>query len=317
MTTNTKSQLTFDEALTKYLDFRTDLTDSSQELYQIFRNNHLKPFFGSKLLGEITKADLTEFIMQKQLQQRMNNGLPSNSTINKITGLLKRVFEYFQAHDYIASSPYNVLLHKLKTPKKEMRYFKDEMVVKMVINWVKAHYFDDLYYELMFALRTGVRRGEQFALTWGDVDFIENKISINKILTKNHRVVNRTKTLRSRRMVDMSEHLKSMLLELKGKTSYSKNSDFVFVDSQGNPKNAMSLIRNYYNKIFTVLNIPRVNWHGLRHTFASMALAQEAQIAYVSKMLGHSKISTTLDFYVHDTERVRQEGLKKLELMYI
>ena len=76
------------------------------------------------------------------------------------------------------------------------------------------------------------------------------------------------------------------------------NSDRLFVQADGKPMHPSS-ISKWFVKYVSTIGLPVINFHGLRHTNASLLVAQNVDIAVISARLGHAQISTTLDFYVH------------------
>lgn len=76
------------------------------------------------------------------------------------------------------------------------------------------------------------------------------------------------------------------------------NSDRLFVQADGKPMHPSS-ISKWFVRYVSTIGLPVINFHGLRHTNASLLVAQNVDIAAVSARLGHAQISTTLDFYVH------------------
>lgn len=76
------------------------------------------------------------------------------------------------------------------------------------------------------------------------------------------------------------------------------NSDRLFVQADGKPMHPSS-ISKWFVRYVSTIRLPVINFHGLRHTNASLLVAQNVDIAVISARLGHAQISTTLDFYVH------------------
>ncbi len=97
-------------------------------------------------------------------------------------------------------------------------------------------------------------------------------------------------------------YLKNISYGMKNKKSiYGElwaNSDRLFVQADGKPMHPSS-ISKWFVKYVSTIGLPVINFHGLRHTNASLLVAQNVDIAVISARLGHAQISTTLDFYVH------------------
>ena len=135
------------------------------------------------------------------------------------------------------------------------------------------------YPVLLLALHGGLRRGEVFGLRWKDVDFLHNRIYIN------HSYDGPTKNGKSR-MIPLSKELEKNLLNCYNLTE--GGNDKLFSNINPNP---------ILEAICRESGVTRVTFHQLRHTFATLCLETGESPATVAKLLGHSKVSTTLDIY--------------------
>jgi integrase len=138
-----------------------------------------------------------------------------------------------------------------------------------------------LYFPLMLSLHTGMRRGEVWGLTWDDVDVLNNKIHVSKSYN------GPTKNGKSR-IVPISAELEKIILAHQPTKSYNCL-EAVIKSFDPNPR-----LRRIAKKAGVRENI---TFHTLRHTFATLALEAGRSPALVSRTLGHSNISTTLDIY--------------------
>jgi integrase len=149
---------------------------------------------------------------------------------------------------------------------------------------------------------TGLRPGEAFALQWTDLDFVDRRIRVERVWSKGR--VETPKTGRSR-MVDMSEHAVRTLRRLrverekeKLKHGWRDMPPWVFCTEAGTPLDE-SRVRKNYSAALEKAELSGFRVYDLRHTFASLLLAQAAPITYVAAQLGHSKPTTTLQWYAH------------------
>lgn len=168
------------------------------------------------------------------------------------------------------------------------------------------------------ALLTGCRRGELIALNWSDIDFENCQIHITKNCgnVKGELIIKDVKTRSGRRTVTVEPSVMELLhqwkihqmeLRLQLGTAWKGTGEAVFIGGEGERMNLAaptnrfkSIIHNYNEHCAPADRLPEITLHGLRHTSASVLVAQGADIASVSKRLGHSKISITLDTYTHD-----------------
>jgi integrase len=141
----------------------------------------------------------------------------------------------------------------------------------------------ELYLPVMIALHTGLRRGEVWGLTWDDIDFKKNQIKVSRSYD------GPTKSGKSR-IIPLGLKLKQVLLAQNKKISYNsiESSKIINKNYDPNPR-----LRGVCKKA----EVRDIHFHALRHSFATLALESGVSPRLVSKQLGHSAVSTTLDIY--------------------
>ena len=219
---------------------------------------------------------------------------------NKSLQLLKRLIEY------------SSLYHNTKTDiiryikpfrdisiKKEMQFYTYEEYIQFssVIQDIEHKvFFDILYY-------CGLRLGEILALTWNDISFTKKEVSITKTLTNKIKGQNWTittpKTKNSIRILPLTENvlngLKTMLDQVKNNDDNIQDK-FIFGYVVPYKETTIKRFKDNYIK---QSNSKYIRIHDFRHSCASLLINQGASITLVSKYLGHSNISTTLNTYTH------------------
>ena len=179
-------------------------------------------------------------------------------------------------------------------------------------------------HEALFALLlcTGLRRGEALGLMWADLDRETSVIRISRQLKREGRalITSDTKTFRSRRavnlphnmMVTLLEHEKNQVREREGRGDRWIDTGFIFTTSKGTPIDP----RNFYREFRSICDEAGLgHWHPheLRHSAASLMLAQGVKLHVVSQVLGHSSIRMTSDVYGHLLEPDRVEAAVAME----
>jgi len=164
--------------------------------------------------------------------------------------------------------------------------------------------------ETMFRVMamTGVRRGEDVALRWSDVDLTAHRLTVNQAATVigGAEVVAAPKTRRSRRAIDLDPDTVSMLQRYRvcqreqflmlGVSATA--SDRVFTNEIGEPLRPNS-VGQAFRRLVDAANVPLIRLHDLRHTHATHLLVAGVNVKVVSERLGHSSVSFTLDTYGH------------------
>jgi integrase len=172
-----------------------------------------------------------------------------------------------------------------------------------------------------FLVDTGVRPGEACGLRWSDVDLAAGRAVIRHAVTQGvggEPVLADPKTPKSRRTVHLTMELRD---ELLGHQDWQRESGldkagFVFTNSRGAFLRPWTFPRRDLERTAQLAGIrTRVTLYTLRHTFATMHLANGTPLKIVSTMLGHSNISQTADTYQHADEQVTAEWMHRFEKM--
>lgn len=296
-----------------------ELAPSTYKRYCRMLETRLLPYFGHFYINKIKPTDIMKFydLLEKDTQlvrKKGNNGSKtkkplSGKTILEHHRLLRAMLHKAVYWQLIVANPAErVQPPKARKPKR--RSYDDEQT-KILLENLELLTSEDTKYKVAIILTvfTGVRLGELMGLEWTDVDFKNGIISINRssqYLSDMGVFTKVPKTESSIREIAIPEFIISLLEEYKlwyeeQKSIYGElwtNSDRLFVQVDGKPMHP-STISKWFVKYVGQIGLPVINFHGLRHTNASLLVAQNIDIAVISARLGHAQISTTLDFYVH------------------
>ena len=296
-----------------------ELAPSTYKRYCRILETRLLPYFGHFYINKIRPTDIMKFydLLEKDTQlvrKKGNNGSKtkkplSGKTILEHHRLLRAMLHKAVYWQLIVTNPAErVQPPKARKPKR--RSYDDEQT-KILLENLELLPNEDTKYKVAIILTvfTGVRLGELMGLEWQDVDFKNGIISINRssqYLADMGVFTKVPKTESSIREIAIPEFIISLLEEYnlwyeEQKSIYGElwtNSDRLFVQADGKPMHP-STISKWFVKYVGQIGLPVINFHGLRHTNASLLVAQNIDIAVVSARLGHAQISTTLDFYVH------------------
>lgn len=296
-----------------------ELAPSTYKRYCRMLETRLLPYFGHFYINKIKPTDIMKFydLLEKDTQlvrKKGNNGSKtkkplSGKTILEHHRLLRAMLHKAVYWQLIVANPAErVQPPKARKPKR--RSYDDEQT-KILLENLELLSSEDTKYKVAIILTvfTGVRLGELMGLEWQDVDFKNGIISINRssqYLADMGVFTKVPKTESSIREIAIPEFIISLLEEYKlwyeeQKSIYGElwtDSDRLFVQADGKPMHP-STISKWFVKYVGQIGLPVINFHGLRHTNASLLVAQNIDIAVISARLGHAQISTTLDFYVH------------------
>ena len=296
-----------------------ELAPSTYYRYLGILESRILPYFGHFKLNKIRPIDIMQFynLLEDDTQiirKKNNNGKKTRKPLSK-----KTILEHHRLlHAMLTKAVYwqmivNNPAERVQPPKarKPKRKSYDDEQTKILLENLEQLSIEDTKYKVAIILTvfTGVRLGELMGLEWQDIDFKNGIICINRssqyladlgVFTKV------PKTESSIREIAIPEFIVSLLEEYKlwyedQKSFYGElwtNSDRLFVQVDGKPMHP-STISKWFVKYVAQIGLPVINFHGLRHTNASLLVAQNIDIAVISARLGHAQISTTLDFYVH------------------
>ena len=168
----------------------------------------------------------------------------------------------------------------------------------------------------------GLRQGEALGLRWADVDLDQGKLRVSQALQvvsgKFHFV--EPKSERSKRTIALPQiavsavrrHRARQIQERLLSGSRWQDSDLVFTTTVGTPIHPRNLVRHFHRTLERA-GLPRKRFHDLRHTCASLLLAQGVQPRVVMEILGHSQISLTMDTYSHVIPGLQEDAANQMD----
>ena len=295
-----------------YLDYYRYKTNSckKQTLIRLseYYNKYIK-FFENKKINDLTLNDYKSFI------NNLNNHNFSAAYKNKLQGVLRCIinhsYKYYGTSNYILRFFEN--FNDVNHLKKEMSFYNYEEFKKFI------SVIDDLNYKTFFEVLyfLGLRKGEAQALTWKDISFEKKELKINKTLTTKIKgekwTISTPKTKNSIRTLPIPQNLLNDLKSIYNcaiKYRDFENTWFVFGNTVPFKETTICVKKNKYSKI---AKIKQIRIHDFRHSCASLLINKGASIALVSKYLGHSNITITLNTYVHLFKNELQEMTKLLD----
>ena len=265
---------------------------TQKKIENIFKN-HILPNYGNRKLNSFKSSELTEF------QNSLSEKNLSSKTIKNIRSVLNTIFEDSIRDKFIEMNPFS----NVSSPKKTKRYdvdpFTIDEVTEILQNLNERH-------KPMFVLAffSGMRWGEIIGLQWKDIDFTKNQISIKQTVVMGY--ILDPKTEESERDIDMLPIVKKYLEIQKEKKLDDK---WVFVNQYGDfYRNTNNINSKIFKPLLDKLGLKSRPIKQSRQTFASMMLSKNEDILWVSKTMGHTDKTITLNTY---SKYVRQPKIKR------
>ena len=282
--------------------------ENSRSNYHQCLENHILP-----ALGDFTMRDITPSMLTKLLLDFQKSGKAHSSAV-KLYNILNGVFKMAFLDDSIQENP---MLRVTRPKPRKDEHVKEESekayTVQQLHHILKCLDNEPIKWQAYINLvaDTGMRRGEACGLQWADIDFKKGCITIRRNLQYTPVAgvyVDTPKNRRSRR-VDIGPEVVKLLRQLQTEQSIKCISQWVFTqDGSADPMHPQSPTR-FFTKFGRRYDIEDFHPHKLRHTSASIALTNGADVVSVSERLGHSDTAVTLRMYAHaNEESIRRAG---------
>ncbi|KOS24384.1 integrase [Bacillus anthracis] len=258
-------------------------------LYQYKRilRSRVMPEFGEKRLSDIKPLSVHNFH-----QKLLKEGL-TTKYISSVVVMLKQILDKGVELEMINSNP----AKKAKRPKVKKKAQASWTVEEAMKFMEYAKIQGSYYIAFVLALHTGMRIGEVFALQWKDINFESKVIHVQRTLTlvDGKYELGETKTEASNRMIPMTQELMRELLEYQ---SHRKDYFFDLLICTRNLKMVHPYTIRYQMKaLCEAIDVPYIRFHDIRRTFTTILIDSGANAKVVSKLLGHTNVSTTLNIY--------------------
>ena len=297
--------LLFSKVAEDWLDYKKpNIRITTWEVYEGHIRNHFHDLDRLKI-NRVTIATVEKFITGRQVQG-MNIG-----TLRKILVSLGQILSYAVRHKYIDHNP----LREAERPREQANGHEEEDKIAIItpsqITALLEQVQDQKYHTFFLtAIMTGARQGELVGLKWGDLDWEIKQVYIQRTFNKGSFFT--TKTKGSRRKIDLSP---TVIRELKKwRIACATNDlDLIFPNEAGGPMNCSNMVQRHFLPALKAADLPRIRFHDLRHTYASLLIDQGENLKYIQTQLGHSSPTVTLNVYAHLMNPTHQEAACRLE----
>lgn len=282
---------------------------STYAAYCLLIQSHLLPELGEK-------DDVQEKDVQNLVNQKLASGL-SQKTVRDILVVLKMILRYGAKYGLMSAHQIDIIF-PTEREKQDIEILSTTNQ-RQLMTYIKEHFtFHNL--GIFICLSAGLRIGEVCALQWDDIDVASGVIRVSKTIQRIYMVdgkvkyteviVDKPKTKNSIRDVPMTRDLLAMVRPLKKIV----RGDFYVLTNAASPTEPRTY-RCYFNKLQQQLCLPKMRFHGLRHSFATRCIESKCDYKTISVILGHSNISTTLNLYVHPNLEQKRKCIDAMSKM--
>lgn len=302
---------TYDGTVAEWLSYwlehmcKPTIKVSTYVSYRGIFDRHIYPHIGQKKLLQLTHKEMESFMSHLKEKQL------SNRSLQQIFGLLNRAIQQAIKEEKLHQDPckHIVLAPVRKSSTKALSISNQQKLECAALK-------DANGVAVIIALYTGMRIGEISGLRWEDIDWARNRLHVRRTVAripsitqvgKTEIVIDVPKTPASLREIPLSTNLKRYLQQEKQLTT-SK-----YVVSCNAHLTEPRIITSRFKKILSEAGLSSIRFHSLRHTFATRCLEQRADIATLSKIMGHSSVKMTLDTYADSLWESKELLLNKLD----
>lgn len=301
---------TFGEILNLWMSHnRIRLKGGTINKYQSLIDTHIMPELGLIRISELSATQINAFLDQKLTKGRIDgSGGLSPSYVRSIMLVVSAAIKY--AVDEQLCLPLKTTVCKPTTTKSELIILSLEEQRKLETALLSN--FDMTSAGIFISLHTGLRIGEICGLAWDDIDFgamvihVRHTVARIKMDERSTLILDTPKTRSSKRDIPISSMLLPVLQKLK------KISSKGFVITGTNEFMKPRTFEYRYHRILDATGIASVNYHALRHTFATRCVEVGVDVKSLSEILGHGNVSITLNTYVHSSLEMKRNQLEKL-----
>ncbi len=292
----------FSEIAKDWLNYKKpNLRETTWEVYQGHLKNHFDDLNNLKI-NSISTAKIEKFISSRH-DDGMNIG-----TLRKILVTRGQIMGYAVRHKYIDYNP-------VREAEKPRQQRKQETGIRILTPTEIPGFLqkaENQKYRTLFltGIMTGAREGEILGSKWSDLDMVNSQLHIQRTFNKGRFFA--TKTAESNRHVDIGPMLMTELKRWKLACPKS-DLDLIFPNESGKPINYSNMVRRHFLPALKDAGLPRIRFHDLRHTNASIRIEEGENIKYIQTQLGHSSPMVTLNIYAHLIKSKNPEAACRLE----
>ena len=315
---NEESNITLSEWLDKWINelMPQAVRPTTLKGFELICRCYIKPYLGDKKIAFITTNDVQKMYAKLKKEGRINkhpvhgHKLADNMII-KIHSTLHLAMETAIEKNLIAKNPTEGTTVP-KKKKKDLKVLNDSELDKLMQALNDDKEWGDFFY---LELTTGLRRGEDMALKWEDLNFDTGELKVRRQVkrTKGRLVITEPKTEESVRTIILPKSLVNILKEYKE----TIDSEWMFPSPkvEGMPRDP-SAVYGMMQVILERAECKKLRFHDLRHTFATTSVANGMDIKTLSTILGHVSSKTTLDIYLHSTDEMKQNAADKINARF-
>lgn len=284
---NSSGSVTVKELFDEWLSaIKLKVKPSTYANYKMKADKHILPNFGTLRYENITVQSVHEFI-----ERKLKSGL-SAKYVADIVIVFKSMAKYISKIHGFRNPVQDVVIPKSEhSEMKLLSEIQQNQLCRYLLNNL-----NNTSLCILLSLYTGLRVGEICGLQWSDIDSEKNILTVRRTVQRINSgiLIDSPKTKNSLRSVPVPKFIKNILEKFR-------KSDNIYILSENIRPAEPRTIQRRFKTILKKANLPSVNYHSLRHMFATNCIKIGFDVKTLSEILGHSSVETTLNRYVHSS----------------
>ena len=302
-----KLKLTVREAAEEWLNAaRLRVKESSYVNYANIVNKHILPILGGAYIASLTTSKINEFISSKLTSGKLSGkGGLSAKSVRDIMTVYRSIERYVYTEYGIRET--NFTMPKTYSQKTDILNISERKSLEsyLVKNMNRTNM------AILLCLFTGLRIGEVCGLKWEDIDFSKSTLFVKRTVQRLSRngkstvVIGTPKSRTSVRMVPIPDFMMDVLKK------YKSSHNLYIITNSIKPTEPRTM-QNRFKSVLKACQLRSINFHLLRHTYATVCIEKGFDPKALSELLGHADASITLNRYVHSSMEIKKNYVNRL-----
>lgn len=296
------SNLKISEWFDIWYDSQTHIKQSTKSIYQSYANKHLKPKMGTVRLKKLSRDLIQQFIDELSIEL-------SPKTVRAVYSMLKLCLTAAYEKHLIGNVVDKICLPKTVSKDVKVLTKQEQKRLEQVIEAENKE--NDI--GILICLYTGIRIGELCALKWENINLDRKIMTIDKTMysvqsndgkCKTKIILSSPKSVNSERDIPIAELLSEKLSKIQKSEGFVINRNGKYIEP--------AVYSRRYKKLLEKAGIEYMMFHSTRHTFSVRARELGVDVQTLSEILGHSSVSTTLNFYEHSLPEHKHNQMERI-----
>lgn len=282
--------------------------------YRNLLNTYIYPHFSKRPIMDITTQEVNEYCNELRVSGgKYGQGL-SAKMVSDILSVIRSVLRHALSQGLYVRCRAETICIRQNPKAIHILSFSEQ---KQLYNYLIEHP-SSMNFGILLCLYTGMRIGELCALRWEDISLTENTIYIHRTMqrlqienpthTKTKVIITSPKSGHSVRLIPLPDQL-DFIRNNFHMTGYVLTGSEAFVEPR--------TMQNYFKRLLNEIQIEPINFHALRHTFATRCIEAGVDLKTLSEILGHSSVSITMNRYVHPTMQMKRDNMKRFSNLFL